>query len=47
MDISPARLVVQMPFRANGPRKRINRVLSKKSRELLKIKTAFQELQRK
>ena len=47
MDNSQIRLVVQMPFRASGPRKRISRVLWKKNRVLSNIKTDFQELQRK
>ena len=47
MDNSQTRLVVQMPFRASGPRKRISRVLWKKNRVLSNIKTDFQELQRK
>ena len=43
----PARLLVQMPFRRNGPRKRISRAISKKSRELTKLKTDYLDLQRK
>ena len=47
MDNSQTRLVIQIPFRASGPRKRISRVLWKKNWVLSKIKTDFQELQRK
>lgn len=39
--------LVQMPFHRNGPRKRISRALSKKRRELTKLKTDYQDLQRK
>lgn len=43
----PGGLIVRMPFRRNGPRKRIGRALSKKSRELTKLKTDYVTLQRK
>lgn len=43
----PGGLIVLMPFRRNLPRKENDRALSKKSRELTKLKTDYATLQRK
>lgn len=43
----PGGLIVRMPFRRNGPRKRIGRELFKICRELTKMKTDYATLQRK